>query len=172
MSKFPFLMKIEEKHDNSYYLVEDQSAFIRVAYSLLKERYEEGYWYPTVEQAQKELRGSLSSLRNNFDADLLALTEDEVQALPESLREKAIAQREEFTAREARITVREESMGDLWFAREIERLMSLPAAEALEDTLDWRGKQVNTVQRLFIFRSDFQYEGFDSLRLSEVPDYS
>lgn len=167
--KYPHLLKVEEKYDDSFYVIENIEDFTKVAYKLLKERSDLGYYYPSVEDVGKDLDGDVNGVRAEYNADLLELSDSEVSSLPESLREKAEADRAEFAYRSAQIRTISEESGDLWFAKNLELILSLPVSEALAYTYERRGRQLNMVRDLLYFRSDYQYEGYSFLDIKNVP---
>jgi hypothetical protein len=154
----------EEKHGDIYYLLaspEDKNA---VALSLLRERAATGYYYPSLagleEQRQEILntppRDSAAALP--YHADLSAAAQAEIAA-------KDAEEHLKYQARHLRALE-----GDLTFARNLEKLLALPVAEALALTYTTRrGRELPLALSLLEERSDGEYEGFRIETLQEAP---
>ena len=149
------VLVLEEKHSNSVYRIENREECARVALHILRQRSEEGYYYPTSASLREEME---NQLRKADDSEYTSLTEDEVDSLPPSLKEKAIKKREKIAKQRNSITSYYQQ--DIRWAELLEKLLAAPKEEAVKMTVGYNGRKLNLAWWLFDARSDYEYEGF------------
>lgn len=159
----------EEKHGSRYFILKDDSAdsMARIAYTVLKERAEAGYWYPKLESIQRWKTAAIEDAKKDVEkkyGEFLALTEEEIAALPPALKTLAVEGREKAARRIARAETAYE--WEEQFVTDLERLLALPMEEAIKLTNDTGRWRLATV--LLESRSDSQYEGYSVERAKEV----
>lgn len=155
----PKLLILEEKHGDSYYLINNEEEMARVALGILRKRHEEGYWYPTLEELDADETRALQSLVKRTE-EMGLLSDEEMSQLPEALKESA---REKVQAyRSRRYSIRRNYAIDRQFATLLGELLDADEEEAVARRVAPRvgnpGARLAT--RLLEARKDNQYEGF------------
>lgn len=110
-----------------YFLVNSVQERNSLALQLLRERHELGA-YSTASELKEDLNNRINDLNN--ENPFLALTDEELDTLPESIKLEA------QKAQELRIMMEEKLRRDiapkLWFAGQLEKLLSMKPNEAVE----------------------------------------
>lgn len=155
------------KHSDEVYDASTDEALSRACASVLKERYETGWFYePDKEDYFRSRPG---------DGDILKLTDEALAVLPEAIRA-------EFAEKKARLERREKDQQARYDAdlRDWQKIVKLMSAETLDEAADMKWTRRYTlssgekkVQVLGLAwaivreRADYEYEGYD---LTEVEE--
>lgn len=83
------ILVLKEKHDDVYYSYETQAELNAIFGDIVKSRYEDGYYYPTLESVERELADAKERAKAKYSSALFDLTDEEIKALPEKLRAEA-----------------------------------------------------------------------------------
>lgn len=142
---FPAVLKFTEKHGDRLFLIHGEEDFQKACLKIALERVKDGYWYPGVEQLKKEREEALGGVSVEGAELYVALSEDELNALPEALREKAKELLLKLRRKRASI--------ERHYAQELE------TAELAESLLEKPDLQI--AADLIADRRDYQYEGYD-----------
>lgn len=152
----------KEKHDNRYFFVEGIEDFKKVALKILRERESYGYWYPSLDTIQGWKNDDVERLDKKSDKSILDLSDDEVEKLPDALKNKAV---EEKTAYQKKLkNIENYYNADIVWREKLDELLSAPDDEALE--MKWvssRGAESNLAIMLLNMRQDHEYEGYEEV---------
>ncbi len=154
------ILVVNEKHGDRYFIIDERSTYARVAAKLITERANEG-WFSSVEELEVEKARSLKRKLKDIDESFLALTEEELAALPTALQESA---RKAHEAKRQALIKNERAYADeLEFARGVETLLASadPGAEQFTTS---RGRTDYLAIVLLNLRQDHEYEGFTTER--------
>lgn len=154
-----YIMIFEEKHSNRHYIINNDEDKARVSLNVLRERSEEGYWYPKKEYVLERMQEDLVRASERFDKDIVNLTEEEIAALPEVFREKALKEQTMYLKKKQ--SVERYYQDEIEWSNLLEQLLKADEDEAVKMT--WtssRGREFNLAVFLLDSRADAQYEGY------------
>lgn len=145
------ILILEEKHGDRYYDASTPEALSRAAVKVLKERAEEGYWY--IRHYADDTPA------NSKDAELLAVTDEDLAATPAVIRadlEAQVLKARQRVERTKRLKLEE----DEWFDA-LESVISAPEEEAwqIKDKGQFTRGGTYLAYALLRSRSDYEYEG-------------
>lgn len=168
MARYPSILVLKEKHDDSMFLIQSPDDFARVAASTVLNRAKEGYYYPSFEQIEKKKIQRVSELEASLspaDKELLVMDESEIIALPEKLSRFAIQVQEKFMGDVLQI---EKSFdGDLELANLVKALRESDAPHELLHNSE--GRSVNAAIHILDLRASYQYEDYELEQFSAIP---
>jgi hypothetical protein len=149
----------KEKHGDYYYDASTPEIFNKVALAVLRERFEAGYWY----YGPSELTPLSAE-----DQAIADLTDEQVEALPEALKETTATKRNRIL-RGVRARQAEYDRDKQWMDT-LQELLALPVEEALVHEIEVgnRGRKALTATSFITERADYQYEGFEVEELRTV----
>lgn len=154
----------KEKHCERYFDASTDEARLKAFYSILKERFNEGYWYHKPESVEKEM----SRYLNDGDDQYLEITDEVLVTLPQAIQDKVATIR----GRKARLEQRYKQ--DMKLYQMIENVVSVPFEEAMKLTNSRPsrlkpGTEIVTyvLDAIMQIRGDYEYEGFDFETLEE-----
>ncbi|MBC9703627.1 MAG: hypothetical protein H9W81_01125 [Enterococcus sp.] len=147
----PVILMTKEKHGTYYYDISTMELRNKTFYVLLKERMEQG-WYGEDKDPRDnpEFEESLTSLKNLLAGD----------DFPEELR--VMAERK-VAAKESRL--KEYLRHTEWYER-VKKVLSLPEEEGIKYRL--KNGPANEAETLLWSHCDYEYEGFDIIRVESV----
>lgn len=156
-------MVFKEKHDNRYFVVDGIEDKKKVALKILRERAESGYWYSSLEGLQKQKNEAIERLEEKYDKSILELSDDEIEKLPDALKNKVV---EDKTTYEKKLKgIETYYHADLVWREKLDELLSVPDEEALKMVyVSVRGRESNLALTLLSTRNGYEYESYD-----EVP---
>lgn len=149
------ILIFKEKHGDRYFNADTDEARARAFYRILKERNTDGYWYyRNYESATLPLSAE--------NASIMALTDEQIKALPVSVATDLKAKRTKLV-RKAERYAEEKQEEDEWFDA-LDFLLKHSEDEAVSLTVkdapgEWLGKG-NLAETLISERSDYEYESF------------
>lgn len=153
------IMIFKEKHAERYFVVNSKEDQHKVALKILRERYNEGYWYPTVEYIEKDRESAVERLNKKYDQNIITLTEDEVEGLPESLQVAARQEREKYN--KSLFNVDKYINSEILWVKDLERLVKADPEDAIKMTFtNSRGRSMNLAMYLLDSRSGAEYEEY------------
>jgi len=155
------LMIFKEKHADRYFAVKDDNDRNKVALKILKERYNEGYYYPTVEELDDRKEERLETVKKRYEKEI-ALTEEEVSNLPDSIKEEIVENREKFNKFVS--SVEQEIAYEIKWTEYLNELLSVSEEEALKKIIKTpRGRKYRMAFKLLQERAfdGHQYEQFE-----------
>lgn len=153
------VMIFKEKHYDRYFVINDEVDKAKVALKILRERDAEGYWYPSVETSQREKEDAINSVNKKYDQNLIALTDDEVANLPESLRIVAEQERDKYKA--SLRNVEKSYKMEMEWIESLQQLLNADPDEAIKmSVVSPRGREFNLAIRILDSRADYQYEEY------------
>lgn len=145
----------DEKHGNSYYDASTPELLAASALTILRDRFNDGYWY--YEPKAPELNYT------DEQKSIMELTDEEIANLPVALRASTEKQRNSLLSnRKGR--EREYLLDKQWYDATV-ALLALPAKEAVKQTVvrgrNQYARTVPTALDLLEQRNDYQYESFE-----------
>jgi len=142
-----------EKYGQSYYDASTPELLAASALTILRSRFEDGYWYYEPELPEVHYTDEQKGIMN--------LTDEEVAALPAVLREST--EKKRATLLSNRVN-REYELDKQWYDSMV-ALLALPNEEAVKQTVvRGRNRYARTLPAaldLLEQRNDYQYEGFE-----------
>lgn len=159
------ILIFKEKHANRYFLINSRGDRAKACHKILLEREAEGYWYPSLKSVEEDLKSQEKSLMSQFsksDQALINLSDEEVEALPDSLKSNAMSVRSKFAIKKKKALayINEEK----WFATSMQMVK-----EAGAD--GWKLKDQNGRKiciDLIDYRSNGEYEEYEFGRLESL----
>jgi hypothetical protein len=149
------ILILNEKHDTRYFDVSTDELLVQVAYKILKERADAGYYYYEPKPLADRITGF----------NYAGLTNEEIGNLPDAIRAGAESNRHHELNQIDSIT--EEFKKESLFWELLQKVLELPKDEALtykhKETL-----RTPTVLLLLNSRSENQYEGFEIEKIESV----
>lgn len=152
----------KSKHADYYYDVSTPELLALASLSILKSNFDAG-WYRNPQEPY--LYPAVSDEENA----LIALTDEQISALPEVIRESTISSRNRAIGRVNR--AQREFQQEKDFYNSVAELLALPVDEAIQKTVvrgqgkSWE-KTLPLAFDILEQRSDYQYEGFEFETLS------
>lgn len=158
------IIKFKEKHGDYYYDISTQEQYSKVALAVLRSRDEEGHWYFNPE--------GYESYVSDKHKELAAIPEEIAEKLPQDIKD-SIAEAKKAIQRAAS----EDRQLKAWW-KLLRETLDLPDEEALAKQHTWKIrlstgekiKQRPMVQVLLESRQDYQYEGFEIIKLEQLED--
>lgn len=163
-NRYPAIMVVKEKHRDTYFYLTDPEDLHKVAVMLLKERKEDGYWYPSAESIEQQKTRSLERLAEGAKAEYLELSEEQVETLPEAIKQEAVKYRTKHAQQVARIN--EEARSEMVFVNRLDEVLSADEPHKVTFTSKRNGNEYNLAFSLLQHRADGEYEGYDF----EIPE--
>lgn len=154
------VMVFKEKHYDRYFVVDGIEDQNKVALKILRERYEMGYWYPTVETIEKRKKSDFLRLTGSYDSSVIDLSEDEVAGLPDGIRSSVERTRARYERGLKRLE-KEYATDVLWINRLAELLEADPV-DAVKMTITLpSGRKTELAKYLLDSRADHEYESYE-----------
>lgn len=145
------IIVFEEKHGNRYFDASTDEQLARACVKILKER--ANMWY------YREYDKGVDAKFSKQELETLALTDEEVAALPELLRAD-VEQKISRLKRKKAAYVRNKAEEDKWF-NNLELIITLPEDEAAKLTeTSPSGRERSVAYDLIQSRGDGEYEGY------------
>lgn len=159
------LMIFKEKHCDRYFAVKDDDDRNKVALKILKERSESGYYYPEKENIEADRESRINQIKEVYK-DYWELTEEEINNLPDGLKNKAQEEKEKFNKSLKRIELNFSI--DLQWTKNLENLINATEEEALNMVFTTpRGNKRKLAFQLIYERSLNGYEDFEEEPLED-----
>ena len=164
--KMSSIIVFKEKHDNRYFVVNGIEDKKKVALKILRERESYGYWYPSLETIQDWKNDEIERFVESSDKALLDLSDDEVEKLPDTLKNKVV---EEKTAYQKKLkSIENYYNADIVWREKLDELLSAPDDEALKMVyVSARGHKSNLALTLLNIRNGYEYESYEEVSAEE-----
>lgn len=156
------IIKFKEKHGDYYYDISTQEQYSKVALEVLRSRDAEGHWYFNPE--------GYKSYVSDQNKELAAIPDDVVEKLPQEIKDSVAKAKKAIKRAES-----EDRQMQAWW-KLLRETIDLPDEEALAKQHTWtiklstgdKVKQRPMVQVLLESRQDYQYEGFEIIKLEKL----
>lgn len=147
---------LNEKGADRYFVYHTAEELNVIFLGILRERFNDGYYYPTAESAQRDLDSQIKQIDDRYSD----LTLEEIESLPERLRAENRMKHDK--ALKLRRTARDIYEEELEFVKYLKILLEMNEDEAAT----WKSKSVRNgrvyvASALMADRSNHQYEGYN-----------
>lgn len=161
------ILIFKEKHGKRYFDASTEELKLKAFHKIIKERFNDGYWYHKPESLEKYISSHLSKEKR----ELLEITDEALSALPQSIQDKVV----EVRTLKARLEKRHAL--EVAEYEEIEKVATATFEEAKEmvNRRPSRLKPGTTIvtpilSLIMQSRGDYEYEGFDIETLEKVEE--
>lgn len=159
---FSRVMIFQEKHDTTYFAINNNEDKFRVALKVLRYRAETGYYYPTRESLESSLSIEKERLVKRYGGmDTIDDPELSFAGLPTVIKDSLISRLESYNKGLENLEYSWNKQFD--FVDELNRLVS-ESDDEIACRMTYKtssGRNVNLAFWLLESRSDHQYEGFE-----------
>lgn len=154
---YPQIVKFREKHGSQYFIANSLEDRLQAFYKIFKERFDLGYYYPTVADIEKEHEKYVSRLKEGLPEVATAFTREEMEerGLTETI--EVLNEYDRKMERINRNYALEKS-----FVEALNHLGTLTPTEAIAYTrTNERGRTRRVLTEVIDSRNDHQYEEYE-----------
>lgn len=159
------ILIFKENYVNRYFLVNSREDRAKACHKILLEREASGYWYPSLKSVEEDLKSQEKNLMSQFSRSaqtLISLTDEEVEALPDPLKNNAMSVRSTFAFKKKRVLTYINK--EKWFATSMQTVKEAGADGWKIKDQDGRYTCIDLIDH----RSNGEYEGYEFGRLESL----